>query len=132
MDKSKLQYFKKKLLAEKQSFLDSEKHLEEWGLRYSMEEATGNLTEYDQHIGDSGSEMYERSKDYGFLERIEQEIARINEALEAIETGEYGICANCGQEIGFERLDAIPFTNLCIQCQKEDEQAGNRFPPQNL
>jgi DnaK suppressor protein len=46
----------------------------------------------------------------------------IKEALERIETGEYGICEVCGEEISEARLIARPVTTLCIDCKKKQEQ----------
>lgn len=45
----------------------------------------------------------------------------ITAALEKIERNEYGICSKCGKNIPKKRLKVIPWTNLCISCQKLDE-----------
>lgn len=44
------------------------------------------------------------------------EIAHIDHALERIEQGQYGICEECGEGIDNARLEAVPYTELCIQC----------------
>ncbi|MDL2306912.1 RNA polymerase-binding protein DksA [Desulfovibrio sp. OttesenSCG-928-C06] len=52
-------------------------------------------------------------------------IKKINSALARIEDGSYGVCDDCGEEIGVPRLKARPVTKLCINCkakQEEDEQ----------
>jgi DnaK suppressor protein len=49
-------------------------------------------------------------------------IGKIKEALERIETGSYGICESCGEEISEERLEARPVTTLCIECKTKQEQ----------
>ena len=48
-------------------------------------------------------------------------INKIDEALERIEAGGFGVCEECGDEIGVERLRARPVTTLCIQCKAEQE-----------
>jgi DnaK suppressor protein len=48
-------------------------------------------------------------------------ILKIEEALERIETGSFGVCESCGDEIGEERLRARPVTTLCIECKKKEE-----------
>ena len=48
-------------------------------------------------------------------------IFKIQEALERLEAGEYGICEECGEEIGTARLQARPVTTLCIQCKSDQE-----------
>ena len=48
-------------------------------------------------------------------------IFKIQEALQRLNDGEYGICEECGEEIGIERLKARPVTTLCIACKEESE-----------
>jgi len=48
--------------------------------------------------------------------------AKIREALARIENGTYGICEECGGEIGIERLKARPVTSLCIECKSKQEE----------
>jgi DnaK suppressor protein len=53
-------------------------------------------------------------------------IFKIQEALERLDAGEYGICEECGEEIGIERLKARPVTTLCIQCKSSQEIAERK------
>ena len=48
-------------------------------------------------------------------------IFKIQEALQRLDDGEYGICEQCGEEIGIERLKARPVTTLCIACKSDQE-----------
>lgn len=48
-------------------------------------------------------------------------IFKIQEALQRLDNGEYGICEGCGEEIGIERLKARPVTTLCISCKSTQE-----------
>lgn len=52
----------------------------------------------------------------------EEVLMKIDQALEMIEEGTYGVCVNCGKDIAKERLKAIPFTRLCINCQEKLER----------
>lgn len=47
---------------------------------------------------------------------------KIEDTLKRIDSGEYGICKECGSEIPFERLLARPVTDLCIECKTEQEE----------
>jgi len=49
-------------------------------------------------------------------------LSKINEALEKIEDGDYGLCETCGEEIGLKRLEARPVARLCIDCKSEQEK----------
>jgi DnaK suppressor protein len=53
-------------------------------------------------------------------------IFKIEEALVRLEAGEYGICEECGEEIGIERLKARPVTTLCIECKSNQEIAERK------
>lgn len=53
-------------------------------------------------------------------------IFKIQEALQRLEAGEYGICEECGEEIGIERLKARPVTTLCIECKSSQEIAERK------
>lgn len=51
-----------------------------------------------------------------------REIKQIDNALEKIEKGEYGVCECCGGNINKQRLIAIPFAGLCIKCKESEER----------
>ncbi len=61
-------------------------------------------------------------------ERLRQTDSRllraIEEALERIKRGAFGVCASCGRPIGRPRLQAVPWTRLCLEC-KEQRRRGN-------
>ena len=53
------------------------------------------------------------------IENAENKVRRIDSALAQLEQGDYGICANCGEEIPLARLEAVPFAIYCVDCQAE-------------
>ena len=63
--------------------------------------------------------------DRNFMLRIRDRerklISKIKSALERIDSGEFGICESCGDDIGEERLNVRPVTTLCIACKKKQE-----------
>jgi YteA family regulatory protein len=81
-------------------------------------ESVGELSNYDNHPGDQGTELFERGKDLALNEHTEKELQDINEALHAIEEGTYGICTACGEDIPYERLIAMPTTDRCVKHAK--------------
>ena len=54
--------------------------------------------------------------------RLALPVAQIDEALKRIQKNEYGLCANCQEEMLPKRLDAVPWTKHCIACQEKKEQ----------
>ena len=63
------------------------------------------------------------------LEREPNMLREVRAALERIQQGSYGICLNCDEEIGVGRLNAVPWTLLCIACQERDDLEGLRWLP---
>jgi DnaK suppressor protein len=70
---------------------------------------------------DRATQESEFSLELRTRDRERKLIKKINEALKAIETGEYGYCETCGIEIGIRRLEARPTATLCIDCKTLDE-----------
>ena len=83
----------------------------------TVEDETGDET-YDQHPADVATAMHDRELDYGIAENEQQLLGEIDDALQRIEDGTYGICTNCGKSIPPERLEALPWAQLCIDCAK--------------
>jgi RNA polymerase-binding protein DksA len=88
----------------------------------SLAEETGEDAVYDNHLGDTATETYDRELDYTLEENSEHVLADIDAALKRIEDGSYGTCTNCGTQIPEERLEARPSATLCIDCQRERER----------
>jgi RNA polymerase-binding transcription factor DksA len=72
------------------------------------------LSNYDQHPADSGSDTFEREKDLGILDDLEAELAEIEAAIERIEDGTYGIDEVTGKPIDPARLDAVPIARTNV------------------
>ncbi|HEX2047556.1 MAG TPA: TraR/DksA C4-type zinc finger protein [Acidimicrobiales bacterium] len=93
-------------------------------------DSVGELSSYDQHQADMGTETFEREKDLSILEQVEAELADVEHALRRLDDGTYGTCEVCGREIPEERLEALPATRLCLDHQAEAERevrfAGER------
>jgi len=91
-----------------------------------LAESVGELSSYDNHSSDLAAETFEREKDLGLRDNAKIMLMKVNRALEKIENGTYGRCEKCGKSIEEERLEAIPYALLCINCQKEEEVRGYR------
>ncbi len=87
-------------------------------------------TEIEHDTEDGDPEVYEREKLMAVIRTLEEKIGSIDYALKALDQGQYGICERCGNEIGAERLKAIPDTTLCVKCKAETEKMIKRgFTP---
>ncbi len=96
------------------------------GLQREQEDATfeasGELSSFDQHPGDSGTETFELERSVSLLEQVENELDEIEAAFGRLERGEYGRCQACGRPIGDERLEAMPATRFCVEDQAKAER----------
>jgi RNA polymerase-binding transcription factor DksA len=95
----------------------------------SAADTGGELSSFDQHPGDSGTETFEMEKNVSLLEQVEDELREVDAALQRVERGTYGTCQTCGRPIGDERLEAMPATRFCIDDQaKAEREAGYPGP----
>lgn len=114
MDKKKLSYFKERLLEERAKLLGVVGRNEDHG-READTEAT-------QDPADKASNSYTKELLFSQSTNDRQMLALIDEALERIEDGEYGICVISGEEIPLKRLEAIPWAKYTIAIQEQIEK----------
>jgi DnaK suppressor protein len=100
------------------------------GLQRDQDEGSsdtaGELSSFDQHPGDSGTETFEMEKNVSLLEQVDDELAEVEAAVQRQERGTYGTCQACGRPIGDARLEALPATRFCVEDQaKAERQAGH-------
>lgn len=75
-------------------------------------------------IYDLASDERDRELDILISDRDREKIAEIDEALEKIKDGTYGICEECGTRIPKQRLMIMPFARLCVNCKSQMEKSG--------
>jgi DnaK suppressor protein len=114
MDKKKVDYFKKRLLAKQEEVLRSVTKTEQDG-READEEAT-------QDIADKAANSY--TKEFLFHQSDESRrlLMLVTEALDRMKTGSYGLCVACQEEVQQKRLEAVPWACHCIECQEKEDQ----------
>ena len=66
----------------------------------------------------AASQVFEQQRDLALRERAENQLAQVEAALARLDDGTFGTCRNCGKPIGAERLEALPWAALCIDCQR--------------
>jgi RNA polymerase-binding protein DksA len=113
--------FREALLAERERVRGAIEHLQQENSG-TLEDGSGSLVSgLDDHMADIGTDTFDRELDYTLEDSAEAVLAQIEAALQRIEAGTYGICQNCGQPISPERLEARPWAELCIDCQRRLE-----------
>jgi RNA polymerase-binding protein DksA len=106
--------------------LEERKRVEE-AIRYlhhegSIVDETDEVTASDNHLAETATVTLDREIDYTLEENSGEVLAAIDAALKRIEDGTYGKCPRCGKEIPEERLEARPWSALCIEDQRKQEQ----------
>jgi RNA polymerase-binding protein DksA len=119
MTKAEIDHFRRRLLALKKRIGGDLTELEEEALKPVGGESSGGLSDVPLHPADLGTEEFEEELTLTLVEREEQLLAEINDALDRIEQGTYGRCENCHREISRERLDALPHARYCIRCARK-------------
>ncbi|MDZ5712566.1 TraR/DksA C4-type zinc finger protein [Jeotgalibacillus haloalkalitolerans] len=84
------------------------------------------LSNYDNHPADNATDLFEREKDLALEEHTQKELDDINDALNAMEEGTYGLCAVGGEDIPFERLEAMPTALTCVEHAEEYSSTNQR------
>jgi RNA polymerase-binding transcription factor DksA len=73
------------------------------------------------HLGDMGTEEYLYDLNATLLANEQYIVSEAREALRRIDQGTYGRCESCGESIAKARLEAIPFTRLCVKCAEKND-----------
>ncbi|NCF28353.1 MAG: TraR/DksA family transcriptional regulator [Gammaproteobacteria bacterium] len=76
-----------------------------------------------QDRGDEANTDQWREANAAMIDHHVDEISGIQAALSRVQSGTYGLCVDCGEAIGFQRLQAYPSANRCVQCQSKAESA---------
>ncbi|MBM7692991.1 YteA family regulatory protein [Peribacillus deserti] len=92
----------------------------------SLTDSVGEVSSYDNHPADLGTELFEKVKDIALVDHNSNELEKVNEALQAIEEGSYGKCIECGNDIPYERLEALPFTLYCLDHASTQNVSSDR------
>lgn len=124
MKKKQLQHLEKRLLEERNRVM---KELGQYDEQFSgtLQSSDGDLSSYSFHMADQGTDAMEREKQFLFASKEGRYLWHVNEALRRLyfSPEKFGTCHECGEEIGFERLDALPHARLCIKCKAKEEDA---------
>lgn len=114
MDKKKLEQFKSRLEERQQALRRN----------VSRTQQDGRQTDDDsaQDIADRAASSYNKEFLFHQSTSERQTLQMVEGALERIREGSFGQCISCGKEINPKRLEAVPWTRHCIECQEKLEQ----------
>lgn len=118
LKKTEIKTLKNKLLAEEERIVNKQLTNK---FEFKMKSTSENKDDVD-----SANDNILVSTDLRFSNRELFYLKKIRKAITKTETDEYGMCVDCGSEIGFSRLFARPTSELCIVCKEESEKAENQ------
>ena len=98
---------------------------EKAALLENIREKTGNQNKLQNDIGDaidSSVEEQDRELDLLLQDRDQARLKGIENALQRMESDDFGYCDECGENISKKRLMAVPLTSMCINCQSIEER----------
>jgi DnaK suppressor protein len=116
MDKKKLEYFRKKL----------EERQQQLRRTVSRTEQDGRATDLDtaQDIADKAANSYNKEFLFHQSNSERQLLQMVESALSRLREGSFGQCISCTRDINPKRLEAVPWTRHCIECQEKLEQGS--------
>ena len=127
MDPEKLEEFRQRLLAERARLSaevqeDVSNDVATPGMAssdHAQWEASGGSS---NHLADDATELFLQEEEIAIDNSLRGMITEIDNALERIANGTYGKCERCGKPIPLKRLEARPFSTLCIEDKAKEEQ----------
>jgi len=114
MDKKRLEYYKKKLLARRDELLRDIARTQREG-READEDPTEDLA-------DKAANSYTKEFLFGQTHQDRSLLQLVEEALVRIRQSSFGECVSCHEELQQKRLEAVPWTRYCVTCQEKMEQ----------
>lgn len=91
---------------------------------FDRDKAAGNAQPDDgiQDLADKAASAYSKELNFSLSDAERQLLMLIEEAFNRMKNGAYGVCTNCNATIGEKRLQAVPWTPFCIDCQELQEK----------
>lgn len=112
---STLDRFRKRLDEERERLLDVIHEIEEEQEEVRLSETSSERSP-DPNTAEGGSLAFEMEKELSLAANARDLLTQVDDALGRMDGGQYGNCANCGTAIPMARLDALPYTKLCVDC----------------
>ena len=121
LKKSELKVYTKLLMDKRKVLMDEMGGLMKEQVSSTPKDTSGDLSSHAYHMADQGTDAMEREMAFMFASKSGRLVYHIEEALRRIESGTYGLCAQCYKPISATRLKAVPHARLCIKCKESEE-----------
>jgi RNA polymerase-binding protein DksA len=125
-----IEHFKQILLEKRREILSSVNEMEDETLKKPRLNAAGDLSSMPIHMADIGTDNYDQEFTLGLMDSERRLLKEIDDALQRIERGTYGICGGTGKQISKARLEAEPWARYCVEYARQLEQGLVTEPEQ--
>ena len=119
---TELETYKSRLIALRDRIRGDVSTMTDGALSHSRSEAAGDISIMPLHMADIGTDNFETEQTLSFIQSDHVTLKLIEEALERIKNGTYGICEDCGAMIPKVRLNVLPYTASCVHCVNRAHQ----------
>ncbi len=120
--KKELDEFKKVILKRKDQLIEGIQTISENTLKTSQKDAAGDISGYSYHMADQATDTFDREFSLGLASNEREMVHELDEALNRMDEGTYGICESCKTPIAKARLKAVPYARMCVKCQQAKEK----------
>jgi len=122
MKKAELKVYKERLLSLRSRLRGDVTQMADAALKKNRMDGGGEISSMPIHMADLGSDNYEQEFTLSLMENEEGTLDLVEMALERIEDNTYGLCEECEAKIPKLRLNALPYTPLCVKCAGQTER----------
>ena len=119
---SEIEHFQQMLLEKRREIVGDVNEMKDEALKKPRLDASGDLSSMPIHMADLGTDNYEQEFALGLMDGERKLLKEIDDALQRIEEGTYGICEGTGKPIPKARLEAQPWARYCIEYARMLEQ----------
>jgi DnaK suppressor protein len=120
--KKELDEIKKAIQKRKDQLIEGIQHISDNTLKISQKDAAGDISGYSYHMADQATDTFDREFSLGLASNEREMVHELDEALNRMEEGTYGVCESCKSSIAKARLKAVPYARLCVKCQQLKEK----------
>ncbi len=114
MNKRQRESFRKPLLEKKRDLSEA----------YNKNKTYGRLTDEEgsQDLADKASNAYTKEFLYSLSNTDREVLQKVDDALQRLDKGVFGVCVECGENLNKKRLEAVPWASHCLSCQEKVER----------
>jgi len=119
--KAKLNSFKKQILSRLDDVNHEVNDMKEGVVNQKPTKSMSPDSIYSVHMADAGTDAHQMEKNFLFIARENHYIKNLENALERIDSGNFGVCSLCGELIPEERMIEVPNATKCVECKIKDK-----------